>query len=163
MSYLIVRTQKRCKGTLHDMTVLEIITNWFQSKISSSIDMFVDLKHSKFKQCNDLFTGLRPDLAFIKDNTVYVLELTICHETNIISSRNYKLDKYKDLDKHKSSFLQHHNIKVYSCEVTVLGFLSLDNEVLKSLHIDTCDLTFRAELTKCAIQNSFDIYLRRNG
>ena len=149
--------------TRHDK-ILEIIANWFLSKIASNtnIKMFVDLKNKNFNQCSDLFTNLRPDLAFIKGNTVHVLELTVCHETNINSSKKFKLDKYKYLANHKSSIIEHHEIKVSTCEVTVLGFLAIDHEVLSFLNIDNCDSIFRDTLTKSAIQSSFDIYLLRN-
>jgi hypothetical protein len=145
----------------HDK-ILEIIANWFQLRIANNVQLFADLNNSKFKQCLDLFTGLRPDLAFIKDDTVQVVELTVCHETNIISSKAFKINKYKSLDKHKTSLIEHHNIKVNTCEVTVLGFLSIDPEVLKFLNIDKCDSTFREALTKSALQSSFDIYMMRN-
>jgi len=46
---------------------------------------------------SDLFNDLRPDIAVKSDSKVTVLELTVCHETNLVSSRNYKLDKYKTL------------------------------------------------------------------
>ncbi|MDW0252306.1 MAG: reverse transcriptase domain-containing protein, partial [Nitrososphaeraceae archaeon] len=122
----------------HDK-ILEIIANWFKSKIPKDVDMFADLKNANFKQCSDLFIGVRPDLVFVKGNIVQALELTVCHETNLISSKNYKLDKYKSLAKHKSSIIEHHDVKINTCEVTVLGFLSMDNDVLNFLNIDKCD------------------------
>ena len=145
----------------HDR-ILELIANWFRFKVHNNIDIFADLRNSKFKQCSDLFSGLRPDLAFVKGDTVHVLELTVCHETNLVSSRNYKLDKYKSLANHKSNLIEQHRIIVSTCELSVLGFLSIDPAVLLFLNIDKFDSVFRDALTRSAIQSSFDIYLSRN-
>jgi len=123
--------------------------------------MFVDLKNKIFNQCVDLFTGLRPDIVFIKGDTVPLLELTVCHETNIISSKRFKIDKYKFLDNHKTSIIDNHKIKVNTCEITVLGFLAIDQELLSFLNIDKYDTIFRDTITKSAIQSSFAIYLLR--
>jgi len=38
--------------------------------------------------------SIRPDLAVVDDSTVSDLELTVCHETNLLKSRQCKLDKY---------------------------------------------------------------------
>ena len=46
-----------------------------------------------------IFVSLRPDIAILgPDNTIYMLELTICHETNLSKSKLYKETKaYKNI------------------------------------------------------------------
>jgi hypothetical protein len=143
----------------HDK-VLSCIANWFSSKINNEFEMFVDLPN--FKQCSDLFVAFRPDIVFVGKQKAYVLELTVCHETNMISSKNYKLNKYKDLQNAKSEILRNHDITVMTCELSVLGFLHMNSDILKVLGILNSDVNFREELSKCAITESFNIYIRRN-
>ena len=76
----------------HDK-ILSIIANWFNSKISKEYDLFVDLPNGSFKQCADRFVGLRPDIVFVNKSNAYVLELPVCHETNMLSSKNCKRNK----------------------------------------------------------------------
>ena len=50
------------------------------------------------KPLSNLFVSLRPDIAILgPDNTIYTLELTVCHETNFSKSKLYKETKYKNL------------------------------------------------------------------
>ena len=41
--------------------------------------------------------------GLITNTDVHVIELTICHETNMTNSKNYKTNKYRDLDQFKTS------------------------------------------------------------
>ena len=50
----------------------------------------------------DLFQSYRPDIAKLK-HCIYVLELTVCHETNMINSPDYKKNKYKDIGRYGST------------------------------------------------------------
>ena len=99
---------------------------------------------------------------FVSNNKAFVLELTICHETNIISSKNYKLNKYNDLRNAKSELIKNHELCVMTCELTVLGFLNMDCSILNVLGIENCDCNFCEELTKAVITESFNVYIRRN-
>ena len=101
-------------------------------------------------------------MAFVSNHKVYVLELTVCHETNMINSRDYKLNKYKDLDKSKAEIIKTHDITVPTCEVSALGFLHLDMEAIKLIGISKCENNFRDELTSLVISDSFNIYIKRN-
>jgi hypothetical protein len=145
----------------HD-SILEAIANWFANKIPLHCKMFVDLPHLKFHQCVDLFVGLRPDLAFVMNDKLYVLELTICHETNILNSKNYKLNKYKNLCNHKSERYKNLSVVLSTCEISVLGLTAIDPKFLSALGVKECDNSFRKSLTKLAIMQTADIYVKRN-
>ena len=43
---------------------------------------------------------IRPDIILYDRSSIAVLELTVCHETNLNKSREYKLSKYEDANKH---------------------------------------------------------------
>ena len=51
----------------------------------------------------DLFQSYRPDIAVACADFIYVLELTVCHETNMIHSHDYKKSKYKDIGCYEST------------------------------------------------------------
>ena len=51
----------------------------------------------------DLFQSYRPDIAVACADSIYVLELTVCHETNMIHSHDYKENKYKDILRYGST------------------------------------------------------------
>jgi len=56
--------------------------------------VFADVELSGAHSMGELFEpSVRPDLAVMSDSTVSVLELTVCHETNLLKSKQYKLDK----------------------------------------------------------------------
>ena len=124
--------------------------------------MWVNLVGSHYKQVSDLFVSHRPDMAFIKGNVVHILELTICHESNILSSKQYKLDKYKNLKDYKSNHIKNHEIKISTCEITVLGFVKVDLNILKFLGINKLDGSIVDNIITNVIRESFDIYVNRN-
>ena len=145
----------------HDK-ILDLLVNWFKTKINTEYDIFVDLPNSTFRQCSDLFIGLRPDIVFVGKTKAYVLELTVCHETNLVASRNYKLNKYKDLKDARSELIRNHELCVCTCELSVLGFLNIDSKVLNVFNIVNCDFNLREKLISTVIAESFNIYIRRN-
>ena len=51
-----------------------------------------------FHYC-ELFCSFRPDIVLIKRDTIYVLELTCCFETNPEKSRTFKGEKYKYIER----------------------------------------------------------------
>ena len=72
----------------HDK-VLSILTDWFMHNCKSDRTIYADLDGSKYNQVSDIFISLRPDIAIVGPNkSIDVLELTICHETNVSKSRN---------------------------------------------------------------------------
>src|ERR1700743_3193768 len=66
--------------------ILVMLADWLSSKLDNKSTLFVDLLGSKYKQVTDIFTSVRPVLAIVTENTVLIVELTICHETYFSSS-----------------------------------------------------------------------------
>ena len=83
-------------------TVLSLLANWFKSHRLNNCILFADIPGSCYKQTQELFVGVRPDTAIMKDQEILAVELTICHETNFESSKHYKRDKYKNLNHFKA-------------------------------------------------------------
>ena len=84
---------------------------------------FVDIGDSKFKPISDIISKeLRPDVVILTDSEMTVLELTACHEMNMLRSRQYKLNKYCNIVNSVKISLE--SIKVFTIEVSTLGFVS---------------------------------------
>ena len=81
----------------HD-SILQLKANKiYRSDTDKLIELYVDCENYKYRCPSDLFESLRPDLVVIKADTVTVLELTVCFETNTQKSREYKQNRYKAL------------------------------------------------------------------
>jgi hypothetical protein len=140
--------------------ILQIIATWMQSKMDRQSELFVDLPG--FKQTADLFNQFRPDMALRKCNKICVVELTICHETNLVSLRAFKETKYRNIDSHKSELIKDCTIEVSTCEISALGFVRFDDLLLKDFAIPNFDELIMNSLIRCVTQSSFDIYVRRD-
>ena len=67
----------------------------------------------------DLFTsGSRSDIVLETSSCIYALELTVYFETNLIKSREYKVNRYKDLEKNRCSTSK-------PCELIFIEFSAL--------------------------------------
>jgi len=142
--------------------VLGLLAKWINDRISKTHKLYVDLPYSNFLQQQDLFSNLRPDLAIVTNNKIVVLELTICHETNLESSKSYKINKYKHLKENVTERFKHLNLSVCTCELSVLGVLSIDDSFFNDVGISKFDNSFLTELSRTVINLSFDIYNQRH-
>ena len=142
--------------------ILALLANWFTAKMETDCTLFVDLPGSCFKQTQDLFVGVRPDMAIVKNNNILAIELTICHETNLKSSKNYKLNKYKNLGSCKAEIIKNHKLSLATCEVSVLGFLQFDIHCLDQFDLPPMDDVTLLNLSRNVIFSSFEIYTHRD-
>lgn len=140
--------------------ILFILATWLQNQIDKSSSIFVDLPG--FVQTSDLFNSIRPDLVLKKGKKLCAIELTICHETNLICSKSFKENKYKNIDRHKSEIIKDCSVSLSTCEVSVLGFLQFDSTSLNEFISHKIDNSLISDLARCVIQASFDIYAHRD-
>src|SRR6266516_6399227 len=70
-------------------TILEMIAKWIVPKMKSDQALFCDLRVPGARQVCDLFIGPRPDLASVSSNKIVIIEVTVFHETNMQTSREY--------------------------------------------------------------------------
>ena len=83
----------------HD-AVLSVLTHWITSSLSATnsgtYKLLSDLEDGN-SSVTDVFKSLRPDIVLVGNHNIVTLELTICHESNLLRSRQYKCDRYKDI------------------------------------------------------------------
>src|SRR3989442_2790778 len=110
-----------------------------------------------------IFNRLRPDIALISaDNVIHVLELTICHESNMQKSKDFKTNKYSNLRSDLSHPFKSHGLTINTIEVTSLGFISDIRSFTTKTINQTLPTVVSNEITKTVISQSFNIYKNRN-
>ena len=148
--------------TRHNNTLMTI-ASWIQGVKSQDSTLCVDIDSDIFNPIDRVFQyTIRPDLVLFDASTVAVLELTICHESNLMSARSYKMNKYANYNQHLNSQFNKHLIKLFTIEVSVLGFISdmTDFCNFSSLPLFPCHI--KSNIINSVIKNSFNIYCRRN-
>jgi len=148
--------------TIRHNSILEILVQWLISSVTSDFRVYADLPHVNVLPVCDLFRGVRPDVAVAGDNNIFVLELTVCHETNINNSREYKKIKYKNIASLGSTLAGNRVISAHFIEVSTLGFISDCSSISNALSISPLPMPIRNRIIKNALDNSFLIYCNRN-
>ena len=98
--------------TRHDK-VLKFLVDWIISNSKPNRTVFVDLEGVEYKPLSNVFVSLRPDIAILgPDNTIYTLELTICHETYFSTSKLHKETKYENLRSNLIMRFRDYKIKI---------------------------------------------------
>ena len=146
----------------HD-NILKLLADWIYSSKPSASSLFGDLQDSSLDPIDCVFLpSVRPDLILLDDSKIAVLELTICHEKNILKSRSFKMNKYKDIKLHLQPKYKKHRLQVFTIEISVLGFISNLNEFCTFFKIPNMPISIKTEIIKTVIVNSYNIYCKRN-
>ena len=141
--------------------ILEQIAKWIVPKLKDNHTLYCDLRVPGARQVCDLFRGPRPDLAIVSPSTIVIGELTVCHETNLQKSRDYKLNKYSNLDAAKVREFKSRRVLVNTIEVSTLGFVVAEPNFFKFGEIPSFDVSLIKDLCKSAILSSTGIYCNR--
>ena len=67
--------------------------------------IYADLEN--YDNTIDLFHSFRLDIAMVKEVKIFVLELTCCLEAHCEKSRNFKINKYKDIQNDSKKKFRH--------------------------------------------------------
>ena len=110
----------------------------------------------------DLFNNYRPDIAIADSNSTCTLELTVCHETNVVSSRDYKRDKYKNIADFRSTLNGNRKVYSHTIEISTLGFISDINDFTKLIGVCHMSVQLKQEIISTVLKSSFAIYSNRN-
>ena len=133
--------------------------------ISEGTKIYADLKCEEFKYTcpSELFESQRPDIVLIKGKKIWVVELTVCFETNTKKSRDYKKDRYKTLKNQLN--IECEDFVVIYFEVTTLGFISKESLKQMKKLLSELEVNVDRTLYKCmetAIRASYYVFCRRN-
>ena len=142
--------------------ILQVISDWLRSVIKADQQLFIDLSDSQELCTSELFNRFRPDKAIMNSNFIATLELTVCHETNMLLSRQYKLNKYANIGQFTSSLAEYKPVKTFTVEVSTLGFISSTDEFSKTLKLPKMPLNVKEDIIRSALNSSFQIYCKRN-
>ena len=145
----------------HD-AILRILGEWITNHTKPDCEIFVDLHVEQFKPLSNIFQTLRPDIAILNARGIVTLELTICHETNLAKSKDYKSSKYADIQSDTNIAYSDLKIQNYTIEITTLGLISDCSEFCKNNLVSLFPDEISSQLSISAISNSFEIYCNRN-
>jgi len=117
--------------------------------------LHADLPDSSYKPQDVLFKNPQPDIA---DRPQHLLELTICHETNMIKSRDYKLSKYSAIHDDCKADYRSHSIHLYTIELWSLGVVSDNASFTRKntvVNIDGLPKFIMSQIVKCVNPSIF--------
>ena len=137
-----------------------ILCNWLKTVLVAGAKLHADI--AGFDPLGNIFNSLRPDIAVIKDGLVYLCELTVCHETNLKKSREYKRDKYANIHRDLTDEFKHYAVKLDTIEISVFGFISDCSAFTKAVSNSLLPELIYANLIRNVIGNTYNIYLNRN-
>ena len=145
----------------HD-AILKILADWITIHIKPDREIYVDLQFDQYKPLSKLFQSLRPDIAILSSKGIDTLELTVCHETNLAKSKQYKSTKYTHIQSDTVNNYSNLKIENFTIEVTTLGFISDVSKFCKNNLLNSFPAEILNQITVSAISNSFEIYCNRN-
>ena len=148
--------------TVRHNEMLCLIINWLRSCLTSEQLIYGDLPESNILPVSDLFNCYRPDIAIADNNSICTLELTVCHETNLISSRDYKRNKYKNIADNGSTLVGNRKIIPHTIEISTLGFISNISDFCKAVRIPQMSVSLKRDIVATVLKSSFQIYCNRN-
>ena len=148
----------------HD-NVLSLLAGWILSTKSTEQELFVDLpsESEKWNPIDQVFQpACRPDILVIEHSKIFVLELTICHETNLINSKNYKINKYNAIHNLLQPAYRNFNVKVFTHEISSLGFIADLSDFRKATKLPNLVKSMKSSLIRSVLNDSYNIYRLRN-
>ena len=143
--------------------VLSILTNWIGTVKSDDQEMLVDLPSDKWNSIVRVFRPTcRPDIVVVKKSNLYVLELTVCHENNLVNSKTYKIIKYIDIKYHLQPGYSNYDVQVFTIEISTLGFIGDSGSFWKVSKFPKFTKIEKDILMKSVLNYSCNIYRMRN-
>jgi len=143
--------------------VLQLLAEWFTTVISADQSLYVDIPSERWNSVEKIFQpSCRPDLVVVDKTKIGILELTVCHETNLEKSKQYKLDKYKNIRDQIQPHLIKYTVEIFSLEVSTLGFISDCSTFHKSMKLPKFSKLLVHSIIKSALTDSYSIYCNRN-
>ena len=98
--------------------ILQLLAEWISTTKSVNQSLYVDIHPEQWISVDKVFQqSSRPDLVLVDNSKISILELTVCHESNLTKSKQYKLDKYKNIREKLQPQFSKYSVEIYSIEV----------------------------------------------
>ena len=85
-------------------------------------------------------------IAIADSNSICTLELTVCHETSVVLSRDYKRDKYKNIADFRSTLAGNRKVYSHTIKISTLGFISDINDFTKLIGVCHMPVQLKQEI-----------------
>ena len=141
----------------------QLLAEWLLSAKSADQSLYADIPSEKWNSVDKIFQSTcRPDLVLVDKLNISILELTICRETNLEKSKQYKLSKYQNIHDHIQPHLRNYSVKTFTIEVSTLGFISNYRDFIKSMNLPKLSKSIMHTIIQSVLKSSHNIYCFRN-
>ena len=86
----------------------------------------------------------------------------MCHETNLVNSKNYKISKYIDIKSHLHPSYSNYDVQTFTIEISTLGFIGDISSFRKVSKFPKFTKIEKDILMKSVLNDSYNIYRMRN-
>jgi hypothetical protein len=144
-------------------SVLSLVSEWLVSSlVKDTLTLCVDLDDLRFKPIDTVFVSLRPDIVLFDRHNIYVLELTICHESNLASAQARKATKYADLGSNLKHAYSNLRLAKFYFQVSTLGLISDLSNFCSCCNIPPPPRDLKNKISSLTLSKSYEIYCNRN-
>ena len=88
--------------------------------------------------------------------------MAICHETNLVKSKNYKINKYNNIRDQLQSAYVNYDTHVFTLEISSLSFIGDFNDFRNYSKLPKLPKSIRTMVIKSVLNDSYNIYRMRN-
>ena len=111
--------------------ILKLLADWIMREMSDQQKLYADIS-GDYNPIDEIFEpAVRPDIALVDGSKIVILELTVCHESNLEKSKLFKIEKYTKIREHLKIKYKTFSTKLFTIEISVLGFISDLTEFIK--------------------------------
>ena len=144
--------------------ILRLLFEWLQTVINDTYTVCVDLDTvpQNCRISEILYENVRPDLLLFNNSKIIILELTVCHESNLQKSKIYKQNKYADIKNFLQPKFRKHSVRLFTFEISVLGFISPLTNFCSILSIPELPKSVKSNLINSVLNSTYGIYCKRN-
>ena len=122
----------------------------------------MDLPGAELQPTSDLFNNYRPEAAIMNNSSVNTWELTVCYETNLLASKQYKINKYSGLSKFCTILTECKTFRNFTVEISTLGLIFDISDFLNVNGLPILPMTLKQDIIRTVLNSTFKIYCNQN-
>jgi len=154
------KAAREARYTWRHNAILRILVDHVENGLQAGDSLYADLPGRRSP--SEMFHNILPDITVTSGGNVYILELTCCYEKKLVSSKEYKHEKYKHpSDSCKVGKMKFH---VFTLEISSLGFASCSelSQFLRLIKVPPVSTTHVRRMGEMALRSSFFIFCCRH-